>query len=164
MTQLHELSASELLAGYRSRQISPVDALLDVLSHVARWEPHLQATYLLRPEAALAQARQSEARWLRGAPCGPLDGVPATLKDNIATQGDPTPLGTAALPLVPAAADAPPAARLREAGAVLLAKTTMPDYGMLSSGLSSFHPLARNPWDLSKGPGGSSAGAGAAAA
>lgn len=164
MTQLHELSASELLAGYRSRQISPVDALLDVLSHVARWEPHLQATYLLRPEAALAQARQSEARWLRGAPCGPLDGVPVTLKDNIATQGDPTPLGTAALPLVPAAADAPPAARLREAGAVLLAKTTMPDYGMLSSGLSSFHPLARNPWDLSKGPGGSSAGAGAAAA
>ncbi|WP_287965639.1 amidase [Diaphorobacter sp.] len=164
MTQLHELSTSELLAGYRSRQISPVDALLDVLSHVARWEPHLQATYLLRPEAALAQARQSEARWLRGAPCGPLDGVPVTLKDNIATQGDPTPLGTAALPLVPAAADAPPAARLREAGAVLLAKTTMPDYGMLSSGLSSFHPLARNPWDLSKGPGGSSAGAGAAAA
>ena len=164
MTQLHELSASELLTGYRSRQISPVDALLDVLSHVARWEPHLQATYLLRPEAALAQARQSEARWLRGAPCGPLDGVPVTLKDNIATQGDPTPLGTAALPLVPAAADAPPAARLREAGAVLLAKTTMPDYGMLSSGLSSFHPLARNPWDLSKGPGGSSAGAGAAAA
>ena len=164
MTQLHELSASELLAGYRSRQISPVDALLDVLSHVARWEHHLQATYLLRPEAALAQARQSEARWLRGAPCGPLDGVPVTLKDNIATQGDPTPLGTAALPLVPAAADAPPAARLREAGAVLLAKTTMPDYGMLSSGLSSFHPLARNPWDLSKGPGGSSAGAGAAAA
>ncbi|WP_312843369.1 amidase [Diaphorobacter nitroreducens] len=164
MTQLHELSASALLAGYRSRQISPVDALLDVLSHVARWEPHLQATYLLRPEAALAQARQSEARWLRGAPCGPLDGVPVTLKDNIATQGDPTPLGTAALPLVPAAADAPPAARLREAGAVLLAKTTMPDYGMLSSGLSSFHPLARNPWDLSKGPGGSSAGAGAAAA
>ncbi len=164
MTQLHELSASELLAGYRSRQISPVDALLDVLTHVARWEPHLQATYLLRPEAALAQARQSEARWLRGAPCGPLDGVPVTLKDNIATQGDPTPLGTAALPLVPAAADAPPAARLREAGAVLLAKTTMPDYGMLSSGLSSFHPLARNPWDLSKGPGGSSAGAGAAAA
>ena len=68
MTQLHELSASELLAGYRSRQISPVDALLDVLSHVARWEPHLQATYLLRPEAALAQARQSEARWLRDAP------------------------------------------------------------------------------------------------
>ena len=65
---------------------------------------------------------------------------------------------------MPAAADAPPAARVREAGAIILAKTTMPDYGMLSSGLSSFHPLTRNPWDLSKNPGGSSAGAGAAAA
>jgi Asp-tRNA(Asn)/Glu-tRNA(Gln) amidotransferase A subunit family amidase len=74
------------------------------------------------------------------------------------------PLGTAATELVPAAQDAPPAARLREAGAVLVGKTTMPDYGMLSSGLSSFHPLTRNPWDLRKNPGGSSAGAGAAAA
>ena len=74
------------------------------------------------------------------------------------------PLGTAATQLAPMAEDAPPAARMKEAGAVLLAKTTMPDYGMLSSGLSSFHPLTRNPWDLSKNPGGSSAGAGAAAA
>jgi aspartyl-tRNA(Asn)/glutamyl-tRNA(Gln) amidotransferase subunit A len=65
---------------------------------------------------------------------------------------------------VPAERDAPPAARLREAGAVILGKTTMPDYGMLSSGLSSFHKLARNPWDLTKNPGGSSAGAAAAAA
>ncbi|HRO51954.1 MAG TPA: amidase [Alicycliphilus sp.] len=164
MSTLHKLSAAELLAGYRQRQFSPVEVARDVLEHIARWEPHLAATWLLRPEAALEQARASEARWLRGAPCGLLDGVPATLKDNIATVGDPTPLGTAAVPLVPASADAPPAARLREAGAVLIAKTTMPDYGMLSSGLSSFHALARNPWDLSKGPGGSSAGAGAAAA
>ena len=164
MSTLHKLSAAQLLAGYRQRQFSPVEVARDVLEHITRWEPHLAATWLLRPEAALAQARASEARWLRGAPCGLLDGVPATLKDNIATAGDPTPLGTAAVPLVPASADAPPAARLREAGAVLIAKTTMPDYGMLSSGLSSFHALARNPWDLSKGPGGSSAGAGAAAA
>jgi Asp-tRNA(Asn)/Glu-tRNA(Gln) amidotransferase A subunit family amidase len=90
--------------------------------------------------------------------------VPVTIKENIATQGTPVPLGTAATELVPAAEDAPPAARLAEAGCVLLAKTTMPDYGMLSSGLSTFHALARNPWDLTKNPGGSSAGAGAAAA
>ena len=74
------------------------------------------------------------------------------------------PLGTAASDLTPAAHDAPPPARLREAGAIIFAKTTMPDYGMLSSGLSSFHSLARNPWDLSRNPGGSSAGAAAAAA
>ena len=161
---LHDLPAHALLAAYRARTLSPVDVVQAVLEHIARWEPHLHATWLLRPDDALAQARASEARWQRGAPQGLLDGVPVTLKDNIATRGDPTPLGTAASELLAAHADAPPAARLREAGAVLVAKTTMPDYGMLSSGLSSFQALARNPWDLSKGPGGSSAGAGAAAA
>ena len=163
MTALHDLPAQDLLAAYRQRTLSPVEVTQAVLAHMARWEPHIRATYLLRPEHALAQARASEARWRRGEPQGQLDGVPVTIKENIVTQGDPTPLGTAAVPLVPAAADAPPAARLREAGAVMVAKTTMPDYGMLSSGLSSFHPLSRNPWDVSKGPGGSSAGGGAAA-
>src|SRR5260221_12457280 len=95
---------------------------------------------------------------------GPPGGAPATIKENIATKGVPVPLGAASSPLAPAAKDAPPAARLREAGAVIFSKTTMPDYGMLSSGLSSFHPLTRNPWDLGKNPGGSSSGAGAAGA
>ena len=161
---LHNLSAHELVRNYRSGELSPVEVTQAVLDHIDQWEPHLHATYLLRPEAALAQARASEARWFNSAPCGPLDGVPVTIKDNLATKGDPTPLGSAAVPLMPALDDSPPAARLREAGAVMICKTTMPDYGMLSSGLSSFHALARNPWDLSKTPGGSSAGAGAAAA
>jgi aspartyl-tRNA(Asn)/glutamyl-tRNA(Gln) amidotransferase subunit A len=161
---LHELSAAALTEAYRRREISPVEVAQSVLGHVERWESHIHALYLLRPELALKQARASEARWQKGQPRGLLDGVPVTVKDNIATQGDPLPLGTAATELVPAAADAPPAARLRESGAVILAKTTMPDYGMLSSGLSSFHKLSRNPWDCSKTPGGSSAGAGAAAA
>lgn len=164
MSELHTMSAAEMVLAFRQRTLSPVDVTQAVLAHMDRWEPHLHATWLLRPELALAQARDSQARWQRGAPYGPLDGVPVTLKDNIATRGDPLPLGTAATDLLPAAADAPPAARLREAGAVVIAKTTMPDYGMLSSGLSTFHALARNPWDLRKTPGGSSAGAGAAAA
>lgn len=164
MTALHELSAAELSALYRSGEASPVDAARAVIAHIGRWEPALHATYAFDPEGALRQAAASEARWRRGEPLDALDGVPVTLKENIATQGVPVPLGTAATELVPMAEDAPPAARLREAGAVLVAKTTMPDYGMLSSGLSSFHPLTRNPWDLGKNPGGSSAGAGAAAA
>ena len=165
MTQhLHQLSAQELLAGYRRGAFSPVEVLRDVLTQVARWEPELDATWRLRPDQALADARASEARWRKRRPQGALDGVPITIKDNIATQGDPTPLGTRAVPLVPAKSDAPPAARVLEAGAVFFAKTTMPDYGMLSSGLSTFHRIARNPWDLSRTPGGSSAGAGAAAA
>jgi aspartyl-tRNA(Asn)/glutamyl-tRNA(Gln) amidotransferase subunit A len=164
MAELHTLDATELLAGYRSRSFSPVEVMRAVLARVQRWEPQLCATYLLRPEQALANAAASEARWLRGAPIGILDGVPVTIKENIATEGDPMPAGTAASRLTPALLDAPPAARLREAGALVFSKTTMPDYGMLSSGLSSFHKLARNPWDLRKTPGGSSAGAAAGAA
>lgn len=163
-THLHELSAHELIDGYGRGEFSPVEVVRSVLNHIGRWEPSLKATYLLRPELAMQQAHASEARWQRSKPMGSLDGVPVTIKDNIATAGDATPLGTAASELKPATSDAPPAARLREAGAVMLCKTTMPDYGMLSSSLSSFHPLTRNPWDLSKTPGGSSAGAGAAGA
>lgn len=164
MTALHDLSAIELLAAYRDRTLSPLEVMRDLLAHIGAWEPHLHATYALDADAALAQAEASQARWLKAAPQGALDGVPVTLKENIATRGVPVPLGTAATDLAPAEHDAPPAARLREAGAVIVSKTTMPDYGMLSSGLSSFHPLTRNPWDLRLNPGGSSAGAAAAAA
>ena len=147
-TAVHHLSATELLDLYRRKALSPVEVTKAVLDRIAHWEPSLKATYALDPEGALAQARQAEARWSRGAPAGALDGVPVMIKENIATQGVAVPLGTAATELTPAAADAPPAARLREAGAIILGKTTMPDLGMLSSGLSSFHPLTRNPWDL----------------
>ena len=139
MTDLHALGARDLLAGYQSRQFSPVEVMESVLAHIGRWEPQLCATYLLRPERALAQARASAERWQRAAPCGLLDGVPVTIKENIATAGDPLPSGTAASALPIAQRDAPPAARLQEAGAIMVSKTTMPDYGMLSSGLSSFH-------------------------
>lgn len=164
MTTLHELSAQHLSESFRRRTVSPVEVALAVIAHVERWEPQLCALWHHQPDEALAMARASEARWQRGEPLSPLDGVPVTIKENIATRGVPVPLGTAATELVPAPEDAPPAARLREAGCVFLAKTTMPDYGMLSSGLSSFHHLARNPWNLATNPGGSSAGAGAAAA
>lgn len=164
VTPLHELSAVDLLAGYRAKQFSPSEVLEDVLTHVAAWEPHIKALYAFDPNGARAVAKASTDRWQSGEPAGSLDGVPVTIKDNIATKGQPIPLGAASVKLVPATADAPPAARLREAGAVIFSKTTMPDYGMLSSGLSSFHPLTRNPWDVSKNPGGSSSGAGAAGA
>src|SRR6516162_1998008 len=162
--QPFRLSAIDLLSAYRSRASSPAEAMRSVLDRVEAFEPHIRATYLLAPERALGEARASEARWARRQPIGPLDGVPVTVKDNIATRGDPTPLGTVASDMAPAETDAPPAARLREAGAIIFSKTTMPDYGMLTSGLSSFHPLARNPWNLARNPGGSSAGAGAAGA
>lgn len=164
MSGLHDLSAAELLRGYDIGAFTPVDVITDVLAQIRRWEPHLRATWALDESAALAQAEASAQRWRTRIGLGALDGVPVTIKENIATQGLAVPLGTAATPLIPALQDAPPAARLREAGAVLVSKTTMPDFGMLSSGLSSFHALTRNPWNLALNPGGSSAGAGAAAA
>ena len=164
MTQIHDMTAAELLAAYKSKKLSPVDAVDGVIARINAWEPKLKALYAPDFGAGRKAARESEARWRKGSPQGALDGVPVTIKENIATRGVPVPLGTAATELVPAASDAPASARVREAGAILLAKTTMPDYGMLSSGRSSFHPLTRNPWNLAWNPGGSSAGAGAAAA
>jgi Asp-tRNA(Asn)/Glu-tRNA(Gln) amidotransferase A subunit family amidase len=164
MAELHELPATALAPLYARREVSPVEVARAVIAQAERWEPHIAALWWHEPEAALAQARAAEARWAASSALGPLDGVPVTLKENLATHGQVTPLGCAATLLVPAAADCPPAARLREAGAVFIGKTTMPDWGMLSSGLSSFHKLSRNPWDVSRNPGGSSAGAGAAAA
>jgi aspartyl-tRNA(Asn)/glutamyl-tRNA(Gln) amidotransferase subunit A len=158
------LPATELLAAYRDRTLSPVEVAGAVLARITAWEPALGAIFAQHEAAALQAATASEQRWREGAPIGPLDGVPITIKDLIATEGDPTPIGTAAADLTPAAQDAPPAARVREAGAVIVGKTTMPDYGMLSSGLSSYHVLGRNPWNLACTPGGSSGGAGAAAA
>jgi len=163
-TALHDLTAVELVAGFRAGTFSPVEVLDDVLANVARWEPSIKALYAFDPDGARAMALASTARWRAAAPIGPLDGVPVTIKENVATKGVPVPLGAATTRLVPAPLDAPPSARLREAGGLIFSKTTMPDYGMLSSGLSSFHPLTRNPWDLAQNTGGSSAGAGAAAA
>jgi aspartyl-tRNA(Asn)/glutamyl-tRNA(Gln) amidotransferase subunit A len=158
------LSAAELAARFADRSLSPVEALRAVLAVVEIWEPKLRTTYAFDPEGAYAAARASEARWREGRPLSSVDGAPVTVKENIASKGVPVPLGTVATILLPAAEDAPPVARLREAGAVIFSKTTMPDYGMLSSSLSSFHPLTRNPWDPRKTPGGSSSGAAASAA
>ena len=160
---LADLTATELLSKYRDGSLSPVEVIEDVLARIEELEPRICATYALDPDGARAAAHESERRWRDGS-AGRLDGVPTTVKENIATRGTPVPQGTAATELVPATEDAPAAARLREAGAVIICKTTMPEYGMLSSGVSTFHHLTRNPWDLSKTPGGSSAGAAAAAA
>jgi aspartyl-tRNA(Asn)/glutamyl-tRNA(Gln) amidotransferase subunit A len=161
---LHDMTAVDLLAAYKGKKLSPVDVTDAVIERIEAWEPKLKALYAPDFEGARKAAKQSEERWQAGTPQGVLDGVPITIKENIATKGVPVPLGTAATVMTPATADAPAAARVREAGAIILAKTTMPDYGMLSSGRSSFHPLTRNPWNLAWNPGGSSAGAGAAAA
>ena len=162
MTDLADLTAVDLAHAYGAGECSPVDALRAVRDRIDRWEPAINALWHRDDAEADGQARAAEGRWRAGEPLSPLDGVPVTLKENIATKGVPTPLGSQASVLGPAPRDAPAAARLKEAGAVLVAKTTMPDFGMLTSGVSTKHGTTRNPWNPEWNPGGSSSGAAAA--
>jgi Asp-tRNA(Asn)/Glu-tRNA(Gln) amidotransferase A subunit family amidase len=162
MSNLHDLSAYELSQAYSAGRISPVEATRAALARIELWENRINAMYVVDADGALGSAAASEARWRAGAALSPLDGIPFTIKDNIAVKGIPTPVGTASGDMTPSIADAPPAARLKEAGCVLLGKTTMPDFGMLASGLSSLHGITRNPWNPARNPAGSSSGAGAA--
>jgi Asp-tRNA(Asn)/Glu-tRNA(Gln) amidotransferase A subunit family amidase len=161
MPDLHDLSAHALSQAYAARQLSPVESARAALARMDAWEGTINAMYVIDADGALAAAAAAEARWRAGTPVSALDGVPVTIKDNIAVKGFATPVGTASADMTPSQADAPPAARLREAGCVLLGKTTMPDFGMLASGVSSLHGITRNPWNPARNSAGSSSGAGA---
>ncbi len=164
-SDLADCSASQLLDLYRSGQASPVQATEAVLARIASHNPALRAFCVVDHEAALASARASEARWQQGAPCGPLDGVPTSIKDLILTKGWPTLRGSRTVnPDQPWDVDAPATARLREAGAVLLGKTTTPEFGCKGETNSPLTGVTRNPWNTAKTPGGSSGGTAAAVA
>ncbi|MFN3928999.1 MAG: amidase family protein, partial [Thermoflexus sp.] len=123
---------------------------------IERFEPQINAFVVRDAEVTLAMASAAEARFQKGAPLGPLDGVPVTIKDNIAIAGWPMRRGSAVGSAAPWSEDAPAAARLREAGCVFLGKTTMPEYGWKGVGDSPLSGITRNPWDTATGPGGSS--------
>jgi aspartyl-tRNA(Asn)/glutamyl-tRNA(Gln) amidotransferase subunit A len=164
-TDLADCSAIELLQLYRSRRVSPVEATRAVLARIDELNPKLNAFCHLAPDEALTSAQASEARWRTGRPCGVLDGVPTSIKDLILTRGWPTLRGSRTVdPKQPWDVDAPATARLREAGAVLLGKTTTPEFGCKGETNSPLTGITRNPWDLSKTPGGSSGGTAAAVA
>lgn len=169
MNALHAFSATELLALYRNAQLSPVEVTRAILDRIARLNPALNAYCVVDPDAALAAARASEVRWLqhrqKGTPVGALEGVPASIKDLILTRGWPTLRGSRTIDARQAwDVDAPVTARLREAGAILLGKTTTPEFGCKAETNSPLHGITRNPWKLSCTPGGSSGGAAAAVA
>jgi aspartyl-tRNA(Asn)/glutamyl-tRNA(Gln) amidotransferase subunit A len=159
------LSATELIGHYRRKQLSPVEATQAVLDRIERFDGAINAFCLVDPEQALASARASEERWRRGAPAGLVDGVPATIKDVVLTRGWPTLRGSRAVAQgEPWDEDAPATARLREQGAVLIGKTTTPEFGWKAVTDSPLTGITRNPWDVAKTPGGSSGGAAAACA
>ncbi len=157
-------TATDLLVAYADGSLSPVDVVRDVAEVVAAREPALNAFYVRDLDAAHEQAVASERRYRDGVPRGPLDGVPVTVKENLGRAGVPMPLGNAGVTPVAPLRSSPVVERLEEAGAILIGSTVMPDWGMLSSGVSSLHGITRSPWDQSLTTGGSSSGAGAAAA
>jgi aspartyl-tRNA(Asn)/glutamyl-tRNA(Gln) amidotransferase subunit A len=162
-TEVSQLSGSDLLRLYRRRELSPVEVVRDALARIARFEPQINAFVVVDREGALAAARTAEARWHQGEPQGLLDGLPATIKDNIDVAGLPSRKGSATTGTASAAADAPAVARLREQGAVILSKTTLPEYGWIGVCHSPLTGITRNPWNRGRTTGGSSGGAAAAA-
>lgn len=162
---LTALSATALAALYAKGALSPVEATRAVLDRIAACEDRINAMALVLADEAMEAAKASEARYRAGRPLGALDGVPITIKDIVGSAGHASPCGTAAADLsARETVDSPPVARVKEAGCVIVGKTTMPDVGMLSSGVSSLYGTTRNPWNLARNPGGSSSGAGAALA
>lgn len=165
ITELVKLSLAELTQSYAKGRLSPVEVMSVTLAHAEKVNGAINALVAFHAEEALAQARASEARWRRGVPKGLLDGAPVTIKDSVAKVGWPYSHGLKAnAALAPSAYDAPPTLALMESGAPIFAKTTMPDCGLMASGLSSLYGVTRNPWGLDWNTGGSSAGAGASVA
>ena len=165
MADLAALNAADLSAGFAAREFSPVEVIKALLARIESLDKSINAFCLLDETATLAQAQASQARWQKGAPLSALDGVPVAIKDLLLTKGWPTLRGSKAIdPQQAWNDDAPAVARLREAGAVLLGKTTTPEYGWKGVTDSPLTGITRNPWDLSKTPGGSSGGSAAALA
>ena len=158
-------SAVSLLDLYRRGALSPVDVTRLILDRLQTLQPRINAFCMVDRDGALDAARASETRWQHGEAVGQLDGVPVTIKDLLLMRGFPTLRGSRLVDRDQEwSEDAPATARLREAGAVILGKTTTPEFGWKALGDSPLTGITRNPWDLSRTPGGSSAGAAAACA
>ena len=156
--------ATELAGLIRAKKLSPVELTRATLERIERLNPALNAFCTITADAALAAARDAEQAVVRGAPLGPLHGLPVSIKDLALTKGVRTMGGSYIFEHRVPDVDAPFVRRLREAGAVCVGKTTSPEFGWKALGDSPLTGITRNPWNPAFTTGGSSAGAGAAAA
>lgn len=161
MSELAFLSARDLLSRFGSKELSPVEVTRNALDRIDTLNPKINAVYDVQASTAMHAAKQSETRWLKGEPVGPLDGLVTTVKDALPLAGRNAYRGSAANPPERATTDHPTVARMREAGAIFLGKNTMCDYGIIAAGISSKHGVTRNPWDLQRTCGASSSGSAA---
>ncbi len=163
--QLSKMSLEDLQTVFKARELSPVEVTELTLEQTSNVNDKINALYDLRESEALAEAKASEERYASGNPMGPFDGVPVTIKDSVNATGMKWYHGSAVHGQgVVAKKDSPPAARLKEAGTIIIAKGAMPDFGLSGSGVSGSHGIVRNPWGLKWNTGGSSAGGGASLA
>ena len=160
------MALTDLVAAFEAKDLSPVDAVRTAYRRIDRYEKDLNAfCHLLDEGRALDAAGEAERRWAQGAPAGPLDGVPITVKDALLATGWATLRGSRLSdPDTPDAEDSPAVARVREAGAIVIGKTTMPEFGWKGVTDCPLSGITRNPWDLATTPGGSSGGSAAALA
>ena len=164
MNEIRFLTARELVQHYRDRLLSPVEVMHEVLESIAGLDPVVNCLCAVDGTQALAAARGSERRWKRGSPCGPLDGVPVSVKDLVSVRGQPTRYGSVTSSPEPESADAPAVARLRSAGALLFAKNTTSEFGNKIVTDSPLTGSTRNAWDTDLSSGGSSGGSAVAVA
>ncbi|WP_430867261.1 amidase [Demequina aurantiaca] len=159
---LTRLTADQLRTGYASGDFTPVDATHAALAAAELGQSAYNAVASIKQDEALEFAAASAARWAANAPLSDLDGVPVSVKDSFPLVGHKRWHGSSlADNLPPSVHNGAPVRRLLEAGAVPFVKTTMPDFGLLGSGISSQFGIIRNPWDPACNPAGSSSGAGA---
>lgn len=160
------MPAHQLVKLYKAREASPVEAVRAALARIEAFNSQLNAFQHLDPDGALRAARASEKRWKKGGKrLSDIDGVPVTIKDMVLTKGLPTRMGSLATdPDGPWSVESPAAQRLREAGTVLLGKTTSPEYGWKGVTDSALFGATHNPWKIGCTPGGSSGGGAAAEA
>jgi aspartyl-tRNA(Asn)/glutamyl-tRNA(Gln) amidotransferase subunit A len=157
-------SALELRELIRKKAVSPVEVTEKALSQLALVEPSINAFTQIAEELAMAAARDSEAKVMAGETDGLLLGVPVTVKDLIAVKDVRLTFGSRVMAENVATVDAPSVERIRTHGGIILGKTTTPEFGAKGVGDSPLTGITRNPWDLSRTPGGSSAGAAASVA
>jgi aspartyl-tRNA(Asn)/glutamyl-tRNA(Gln) amidotransferase subunit A len=163
-TDLCFTPATRLATLIRTRALSPVELTHAVLDRIERLNPTLNAFCTLTAEPALAAARAAEQAVMRGAALGPLHGLPFSIKDLAFTAGIRTMAGSAIFEQRVPDTDAPYVRRLKAAGGIMVGKTTTPEFGWKGLGDSPVTGITRNPWNQAMTTGGSSAGAGAAAA
>lgn len=163
-TDLCFTPATDLAEAVRTRRLSAVEITTAVLNRIGRLEPRLNAFAYLAADEAMAAARAADQALASGQPIGPLHGVPVTIKDHEAVRGMQMEFGTYLRRGEVAATDGAMVARLREAGAIILGKTTTPEFGWMGVSNSPLTGITHNPWKPGFNAGASSAGAGVGAA